>query len=60
MRHIEVRYLWLQSEVLKKTVKVVNVKGEENPADLMTKYLVEKDISKCLHKMKVAMRIISQ
>ena len=60
MRHIEVRFLWLQSEVLKKTVKVVKVKGEDNPADLMTKYLGEKDISKCLHKMNVAMRIISQ
>ena len=34
MRHIEVRYLWLQNDVLRKAVKVVAVKGEENPADL--------------------------
>jgi hypothetical protein len=54
MRHMETRYLWLQGEVLKKKVVVSKVKGDENPADLMTKYLSEKDISKCLHKMNVA------
>jgi hypothetical protein len=44
MRHIEVRDLWLQEEVLKGNVEVVKVKGTENPADLMTKYLTVKEI----------------
>ena len=60
MRHIEVRHLWLQNEILKKAVKMVKVEGEENPADLMTKYLSEKDISKCLDGMNVAVSFISQ
>ena len=53
MRHMEARHLWLQGEVLKKNIKVLKVKGEENPADLMTKYLSEKDVSKHLHKMNI-------
>ena len=53
MRHMEARYLWLQGEVMNKTVKVLKVKGEENPADLMTKYLAERDISKCLDRIGI-------
>ena len=51
MRHIEVRDLWLQEEVRKGGVKVVKVDGEENPADLMTKYLHEKEIRSRLEGM---------
>ena len=40
-------YLWLQSEVLKQAVKDCKARGEDNPADLMTKYLAEQDIAKC-------------
>jgi hypothetical protein len=54
MRHMEARYLWLQGEVLKKTVKVFKVKGDENPADLFTKYLAHQDILKCLERMNIA------
>ena len=36
MRHIEVRDLWLQKEVLKGAVEVRKIPGETNPADLMT------------------------
>jgi hypothetical protein len=36
MRHIEIRYLWLQREVGEGRVRVFEVKGDENPADLMT------------------------
>ena len=45
MRHIEVRELWLQHEVLKGVVKVVKIPGEQNPADLMTKFLNRSDIA---------------
>ena len=53
MRHMEARYLWLQGEVMNMAVKVLKVKGEENPADLMTKYLGERDISKCLDRIGI-------
>ena len=39
MKHIEIRDLWLQEEVLKGHVEVMKVLGTENPADLMTKFL---------------------
>ena len=38
MRHLEIRDLWLQKEVGEGKVEVSKVRGEENPADLMTKY----------------------
>ena len=56
MRHMEARYLWLQTEVLKQTVVVSKVRGEEKPADPFTKYLAERDISKCLEHMNIARR----
>ena len=51
MRHIEVRELWLQEEVLKGRVRVEKVPGEENPADLMTKFLSEREILGRLGRM---------
>ena len=56
MRHIEVRDLWLQEEVRKGGVRVVKLAGEENPADLMTKYLHEKEIIIRLEGMGMEMR----
>ena len=53
MRHIEVRELWLQKEVLKGVVQVVKVPGEQNPADLMTKFLSKADIESRLQRMNV-------
>ena len=44
MRHIEIRDLWLQKEVLEGKVLVSKVLGTENPADLMTKLLSKQEI----------------
>ena len=44
MWHMEVRWLWLQEEVRSGRVEVTKVKGEWNPADLLTKYLTMKEI----------------
>ena len=46
MRHLEIRDLWLQQEVLSKKVVVSKVAGEENPADLMTKILGMADLTR--------------
>ena len=53
MKHIEIRDLWLQEEVLKGKVKVFKVKGEENPADLMTKILSKGEIETRLVRMNM-------
>ena len=39
MRHLEIRDLWLQEEVDKGRLVVDKVRGDQNPADLMTKVL---------------------
>ena len=57
MRHLEIRDLWLQQEVLNKKVVVSQVAGEENPADLMTKILGMADIISRLAHMNI--RIIN-
>ena len=37
VRHLEVRYLWLQDKVRRGKIKLVKVWGKENPADVLTK-----------------------
>ena len=44
MRHMEVKWFWLQEEVKKGKVVVLKVKGEKNPADIVTKYLTMKEL----------------
>eukprot|EP00973_Karenia_brevis_P039775 5489301-Karenia_brevis.AAC.1 len=53
MRHLEIRDLWLQKEVHDGKLVVHKVPGEENPADLMTKILGNKDIDKRLNTMNI-------
>ena len=36
VRHLEVRYLWLQDKVRRGEIKLVKVWGKENPADVLT------------------------
>ena len=53
MRHMQVRWLWLQEEVRKGSVRVFKVKGVENPADLMTKFLSGEEIRRHLEAMNL-------
>ena len=44
MRQLEIRDLWLQAEVDQGRLMVHKVKGDQNPADLMTKVLGLKEV----------------
>ena len=44
MRHLEIRDLWLQKEVNEGKVEVSKIRGDCNPADLMTKILTNAEI----------------
>ena len=59
MRHIEVRWLWVQSEVQKGRTRVRKVAGERNPADVTTKFLTLNDIERKLEivSLKVQRRL---
>ena len=53
MKHLEIRDLWLQKEVADGRLIVSKVRGEENPADLMTKILSNKEIKDRLERMSI-------
>ena len=38
IRHVEVRWLWLQKAVADGRFKLVKIAGGDNPADVLTKY----------------------
>ena len=46
MRHIDTSYLWLQQQSIKDKIKFNKVPGTENPADMNTKGLNERQISR--------------
>ena len=39
LKHLDVQLLWLQDAVRREHVSLVKVRGDKNPADLMTKHL---------------------
>ena len=38
-RHIEVQYLWVQEKVSNKQLQVDKIRTNENPSDILTKYV---------------------
>ena len=56
MRHLEIRDLWLQKEVNEGKVEVSKVRGDSNPADLMTKVLTLKEVEERLALMSLKMQ----
>ena len=57
MRHLEIRDLWLQKEVMEGRLEVSKIKGDENPSDLMTKILSLKEIIVRLEGMSIKMEM---
>ena len=49
-RHIAVNSLWVQERLRKKQFALFKVRGEDNPADLMTKHLTR---DKMIHHLKL-------
>ena len=53
MRHLEIRDLWLQKEVNDGKVEVSKIRGDRNPADLMTKILGVRDVELRLRDLSI-------
>jgi hypothetical protein len=53
MRHLEVRYLWLQELVRNRRLVLQKVLGRANPADVMTKAMVSTDAFALLRQVGV-------
>ena len=47
MRHIKIGMLWVQEKAENELIKYCKVRGDGNPADLMTKHLSPKKIDSC-------------
>ena len=52
VRHIDTCQLWVQHEVHQGNIKLIKVKGTNNLADTMTKYLDNKTLSKMVRNMQ--------
>ena len=45
IRHLETKFLWLQEAVSRKRLVIRKIRGEDNPADVLTKPLSVKEIA---------------
>ena len=53
VRHIEMGELWIQDAVKKKVLTVNKVKGEDNTAGILTKYIDQGQIHQHCHGMRL-------
>ncbi len=53
VRHVEVGELWIQDAVKNKVLTVNKVKGEDKPADILTKYIDQGKIHQHCHGMRL-------
>ena len=56
MRHINVKSLWLQEKAVQKILNYKKIKGEENPADGLTKHVKNELIDKYLKTESLEIR----
>jgi hypothetical protein len=54
IRHLELRYLWIQDKIRKKQLTTFKMLGTENPADLGTKYVTKAVLDRLLPKIPIA------
>ena len=53
VRHIEVGELWIQDAVRNKVLTVNKVKGDDNPADILTTNIEQGNIHQHCHGMRL-------
>jgi len=58
VRHIETKYLWVQDLVKDGRLKLLKVKGTDNPADIGTKHLSISETERLL--LRIGLRMISR
>ena len=58
VRHIETKYLWIQDLIKDGRLKLLKVKGTDNPADIGTKHLSVSETEKLL--LEIGLRLVSR
>ena len=56
VRHMDVKYFWLQERVRNRDVTVKKVLGKNNPADVLTKPKTIKEIEELASRVRVSLR----
>ena len=56
VRHLQVKYLWIQDALFDKRLSLDKVKGTENPADIGTKYLMSHEVQAVASKYGFVMK----
>jgi len=56
IRHIHTPSLWLQQQVVRKTLRVRKIAGARNGSDIGTKHLDQTAIAKCLSELGLEIR----
>ena len=57
LRHVRVGQLWIQEKVEDEELDISKVNGEDNPADMMTKYLPANTTQKHMDKINQEFRV---
>ena len=50
VRHLHAQVLWVQEAVARRELTILKVMGIENPADMGTKYLPQKEMLECMRR----------
>ena len=56
VRHLQVKYLWIQDALFDKRLALEKVKGTDNPADIGTKYLMAHEVKAVSEKFGFIMK----
>ena len=57
LRHLQVKYLWIQDALFEKRLVIEKVKGVENPADVGTKFLMSHEVQAVTKKFGFIMQM---
>jgi hypothetical protein len=60
LRHLQVKYLWIQDALFEKRLTIEKVRGTDNPADVGTKYLMAHEMQKVTEKFGFVMKLRSK
>ena len=50
VRHLHTQVLWVQEAVARRELTIAKVSGCENPADMETKHLAQREMHECLRR----------
>jgi hypothetical protein len=51
MKHLDLRFYWLRNEVEKETIKLVHLRTDAMPADILTKALGQVKVLEMVEKL---------